>query len=187
MRQAFFTVALLATVACGSQPDIGMSISLPWRSPLTCGDKGQLATLRATVLIGGHADCTLDVAIDLRVSGSCEEIAGGTIRPLVLLYTLPDPASTDVEVALQYIIRSVDLSDSPEDAAVTFGSSNSLIIYRQSQLEQLPDSEADVTDPNDLDRASIWAKSSLSLRGLTLDQDGDGEPNIAEACSAQLF
>ena len=151
--------------------------------------------LTAELRIGGHSPCPLDVdAADGTVSGACEEITSGIVRPLALVWGLPPPATGPV-VRLSYHVTYVDL----RDEAVEAGVNEIAIEFPNDGTEGIawwhPDHVADIPVPESnssscqgaecLAVAQSWAEGETLIEGdpiPLLDHDGDGCPNLSEAC-----
>lgn len=186
MRRA----VLLLAAAC--VPDrVSLHIPVPRLDSVIECQPGALEALEAIVRIaGGFPDCELDVDASSRAYGTCSDITAGEQRPLWLVYQVrasPQAAPTALAVFVTYVDLK-DLSATDDEVEVTLpgeGDGKSAFAFEQSVLDAYPTTAAEGDDP--LEFAKSF-KSELFTKGSgTLDDDGDGCPNLVELCQGTLF
>ncbi|MFC1610678.1 hypothetical protein ACFL6C_06960 [Myxococcota bacterium] len=199
------TILLAAHLACSDDPvTASFAVQLKWMPAVTpCDFKSTIgANMDAVLDIGGHNRCELDVdPSTLVVSGECDEITIGIIRPLGLEYswTEADLAET---AHLAYLIGMADLrketlaSDTTEvEVNLTGDGVSSALLDEEQEALDLPDVAPGVDDcrnivdekEKDFCRAKAWGKDQITERGINFDKDGDDQSNLQEACNDTLW
>lgn len=200
-------VLLVALVAgCGSEParELDLSFRAPSQLPLTNCPPAQRTdiglNMTAVLEIGGHEPCPLTVDLStLAVSGVCEPITIGIVRPLGLSYWLPNPSSSEL-AALAYIVSWVDLrkeklGDSTSEVAIDLTPDGLAAELLTSNLDvqnlAVGTTCAVLADDAAVQmcRAEAWAGELFKNLPINFDIDtpADGVPNIVEACNGTLF
>jgi hypothetical protein len=208
MRLSSTALVMLTAFAasCGSEPagQIDLSFSAPSQLPLTncpAGARSRIgASLQAVLAIGGHDPCQLVVdPSTLAVSGVCDPITVGIVRPLGLSYWLPVGSTSDL-AALAYIISWVDLrketlGDTTAEVTVDLTPNGVVakLLSTDLDVQNLRAGTActAITDDATLQmcKAEAWAKELFKTEPILFDIDTplDGVPNIVEACNGTLF
>ncbi len=191
MTHARGIVVAILVAGCGNDGTEALQLSIPWQAGLSCPQRTQMGAKMAAVLkIGGHNDCNLAVdAATLEVSGNCDTITTGTVRPLLLTYTYDDQPTLPSIIPLAYWISYVNLCDdhlSPDsrEIEVVFGSASSKLVTTPSELAALPaDTTTRPSCTDGLNEALQWAKTQIEEMGGNLDKDLDNNSNLAEVCT----
>lgn len=191
---------LLLTAACGdSEPEMTFATTIQWSPQIECaaGEAALGLNMRAILDIGGHEPCDLEVnSTTLEVSGECQRITIGIVRPLGLGYWYPNPGNDNLE-ALAYVIGWVDLGketlDNRSNVEVPLNADgiSSEQVDTNDEITALPQEDdcAGLVDDNErhLCTAKAWARDRLTERLTNFDIDSDTESNLAEACANTLF
>ncbi len=204
--QAWWAGALMLSACGNGTPEMTFATSIAWAPQVDCsaGQEALGANMRAILDIGGHEPCDLQVnSATLTVSGECERITIGIVRPLGLGYWYQAAPADDPE-PLAYIIGWVDLGKDSLDerttipVALTGDGTRSVQVDTEDEyaaLREPPPSEPNycqnLTDGRDTNRnllcAESWGRSQLAGRGANFDRDNDTESNLVEACNGTLF
>jgi hypothetical protein len=201
---------LPSVIGCGSsaEPETRMAVQIPFAVPLgSCPQRADIGlTMQAVLEIGGHEPCPLTVdKATLAVSGDCDRITVGIVRPLGLSYWLPNPSTSD-PAALAYIISWVDLrkehlGDATTEVAVNMtpdvpivATSVAELLSTNNDVQSLRDDAActAITEdkPLQLCKAEAWAKGQFQTKqpiNFDIDAPADNVANIVEACNGTLF
>jgi len=197
MRKIQIAILVAMLSACGAEENASsVSFQFPFQDALTTCDWANLAGLQATLLISGHLDSPCELAVsgsNYTAEGTCEGIAKGSERFLLLAYRMPVDSPLGGPAAdVGYMISYVDLSD----GAVAPGAENvehqltnngvtAELVNTTSGVNDLPVEGVNVIGDDPLERAKAWAKDLILERQNTstpLDVDGDASPNLHEVC-----
>ncbi len=192
-------VALAWLAGCGVEPapEISLRFTGPGPSPLatqTC-DASLDSELSAELRVGGYdgLDCPLEI-VDRVATGSCDGIATGIVRPVVLVWMHPAPAhlGSSRPLPLAYFLTYVDLVKSSleggvDTISVSFVNDDvgGVIVTEQAEIDAI-DSPAP-GGATELDEAKAWlvedGRQKNNIWDLTLDHDSDTCRNLTEACN----
>ena len=199
MRWVVIQVLIIVSSACAPSPTLHMTFSLP--APLAAADcvssEAAPPNLKAALRVGGgYPDCPMVVSTtDSTVSGTCEDIQVGIVRPLMMVYTSEPDASKSAHLAFH--VGFIDLRPDNIDAGTTSvqltlddDDTKSEIAYYSAQILDMPGKDDDVSSL--LDEGRQWARAEIedlerSGDPDSLDSDMDGCPNLVEACNDELF
>lgn len=186
----------MALVGCGSEPQVALRLSAPWPSELvtqSC-EPSFNSLLSAELRVGGFNELDCPLEIEGRVArGSCDGIATGILRPVVLVWMHPDPfdSGSGRPMPLAYFLAFVDLekdslTGGQETVTVEFvndGTDGVYITY-QGVFDAVQVPPPDDAEP--LDEAKAWlvedGRTKNGVEDLPLDVDADLCRNLTEAC-----
>lgn len=184
---------LLLALATGCGTDHGptnMQVSVPWTAATGhCSSvSSDLARLGAVLEVSAHSPCQLAInASTLAASGTCEGIAPGLVRPLMIMYTVSAPSggvAEPVAFHLGYLDLTPATLGGDETASISLANDGvrGRLVRTEADIAALPASSNE-----HLRYAETWFDDVAAARKYGLDADDDNCSNLDEACNDTLY